>query len=402
MNQEEFDKRMQEIDTELIKKGIPVENRRLEALKLFCPNSSFSLSPLDKKFFEEFEGPNLFDKIRIWYQDMYSKKTLSNFDIGRKSFKLRGEIYYINYPTVYGEYTIDVLNCVEDLTEKMKCSLNQVEQEQILQEFELGYHAFNAIRSLAHFLEYLHEEAKGLVVNGVGDIKTSASNINDNDIQGTIFRSHQAAEKFLKALWVELDYHNAVVKKYDRGKDGLKMCGHHLIRLYERLPKTQPKKNKIHKQVIYLHELVPPDMDIRYKIQGKSLDEAVQAVNSMLIVCKFVSEQIANIHKNTEIFSIQEYEEGLVKIYLDKFISLGVKANQGQDITTDIDNAVRECTEHLAIVKSSTEIGNLKQLIGKIKLILSDWQYSQQHKEWSDTLNKVLKLLELRIAEIEK
>jgi hypothetical protein len=399
MNQEEFDTRMQEIDTELIKKGIPVEGRRLKALKLFCPNSSFSLSPLDKRFFGEFEGPNLFDKIRIWYQDMYSKKTLSNFDLGKKPFKLKGEVYYINYPIVCGEYTIDVLNYVEDLTENMKCSLSQVEQNQILQEFELGYHAFNAIRSLDYFLKHLHEEAKDFLLRGAVDIEASASNI--IDIQNTIFHSHQAAEKFLKALWVELDYQKAIVKKYDGGQNGLLWCGHKLLKLYNKLPETQPKKKHIHQQVKYLHDLVP-GMDIRYENQDKTLDEAVQAVNSMLKICKFVGEQIANIHQNKKIFSVQEYEEGLLKIYLDKFLSLGVKASQSQDITTDIDNAVRECTEHLAIVKSSTEIGNLKQLVGKIKFIISDQHYSQPHKEWRDTLNKVLKLLEVRIAEIEK
>lgn len=200
MNQEEFEKRMQEIDTQLIKKGIPVQARRLPALKLFCPNSSFSFSPLDKKYFGEFEGPNLFEKIGI----------------------------------------------------------------------------------------------------------------------------------------------------------------------------------------------------------GKTLDEAVQAVNCMLTICQFVSEQITNIHKNKESFIVQEYEEGLLKFYLGKFLSLGARAIQGQDITTDIDNVVRECTEHLAIVKSSTEIGNLKRLIEKLKLILSDRQYSQQHQEWSDTLHKVLKLLEVRLTQIEK
>ncbi|MFP4120752.1 MAG: hypothetical protein ACLFWI_07025 [Coleofasciculus sp.] len=401
MNQEEFEKIMQEIDTELIKKGIPVEGegRSLEALKLLCPNSSFSLSPEDKKFFGEFEGYNLFDKIRLWYRDMYSKKTLSNFDIARKPFKLRGEIYYINYPTVIGEYTIEVLKCVEDLTEKLKCSLNQVEHNLILQEFELGYHASNAIRSLDNFLQHLHEEAKDFLLRGAVDIEASASNI--IDLQNTIFHSHQAAEKFLKALWVELDYQKAIVKKYDGGRNGLSWCGHKLLKLYNKLPETQSQKKHIHKQVKYLNDLVP-DMDIRYKIQAKTLDEAVKAVNSMLIVCKFVSEQIAKIHRNKEIFSVQEYEEGLLKIYLNKFLSLGVAASRDQDITTDIDNAVRECTEHLAIVKSSTEIGNLKQLVEKIKLIISDRQYNERHKEWSDTLNKVLKLLEVRIAEIEK
>ncbi|MEQ9373374.1 MAG: hypothetical protein RIG63_30770 [Coleofasciculus chthonoplastes F3-SA18-01] len=389
MNQEEFEKRMQEIDTELIKKGIPVEGRRLEALKLFCPNSSFSLSPDDKRFFGEFEGSNLFNKIRIWYQDMYSKKTLSNFDTGRKPFKLRGEIYYINYPTVFCGRESEVFNFVEDLTEKMKCSLNQREQDRILQEFERGYHAFNAIRSLDNFLQNLHEEANDYILRGAVDIEASASNI--IDLQNTIFHSHQAAEKFLKALWVELDYQKAIVKKYDGGRNGLSWCGHKLLKLYNKLPETQPQKNHIHEQVKYLHNLVP-NMDIRYNIQAQTLDEAVKAVNSMLIVCKFVSEQIAKIHQSKEIFSVQEYEEGLLQIYLHKFLSLGVKASRGQDITTDIDNAVRECTEHLAIVKSSTEIGNLKQLVEKIKSIISDRQYNERHKEWSDTLNKVLKL----------
>jgi hypothetical protein len=41
----------------------------------------------------------------------------------------------------------------------------------------------------------------------------------------------------------------------------------------------------------------------------------------------------------------------------------------------------------------------LKQLVGKIKFIL---QSEQQYKERSDTLNKALKLLKVRIAEIEK
>jgi len=400
MNQEEFEKRMQEIDTELIKKGIPVKfRRRIEAIKLFCPNSSFSLSPEDKKFFGEFEGPNLFDKIGIWYWDMYSKKTLSIFDIGRKPFKLRGEIYYINYPTVFGGEEIDVLKFVEDLTEKMKCSLNQREQDRILQEFERGYHAFNAIRSLDNFLQNLHEEANDYILRGAVDIEASASNI--IDLQNTIFHSHQAAEKFLKALWVELDYQKAIVKKYDGGRNGLSWCGHKLLKLYNKLPETQPQKNHIHEQVKYLHNLVP-NMDIRYNIQAQTLDEAVKAVNSMLIVCKFVSEQIAKIHQNKENFSVQEYEEGLLKFHLDKFLSVAVAASRGQDITRDIDNAVRECTEHLAIVKSSTEIGNLKQLVEKIKSIISDLQYNERHKEWSDTLNKVLKLLEVRIAEIEK
>jgi hypothetical protein len=118
--------------------------------------------------------------------------------------------------------------------------------------------------------------------------------------------------------------------------------------------------------------------------------------------------------KFKEIFGVQEYEEGLVKIYLDKFMSLAGEVSKSQDISRDIENAVRECTEHLAIVVSSTEIGNLRHLAGRIKLFMHLNQQPNQQLEqpyiqpndYNRTLNevlqKVVELLEARIAEIEK
>jgi len=62
MNQEEFDKRMQEIDTELIKKGIPIEGRPFEALNILCPNASFSLSPLEQ-YSQQHEWSDTLNKV---------------------------------------------------------------------------------------------------------------------------------------------------------------------------------------------------------------------------------------------------------------------------------------------------------------------------------------------------
>jgi HEPN domain-containing protein len=294
MDQEEFEERMQRIDSELIKKSISLKARPLESLNTFYPNSSFSISPEHKIFFGEFEGPNLFEKIQFWYGNRYSQKMLSNFRIGKKPFKLRGEIYYIEYPVVCGQMlSIDILGCVEDLTIDMRCSLTTVEQKQILEEFELGYEAFNEIQGLDHLIEQLRDDATDLLLRGMVDVEAAASLV--IDIQNTIFHSHQAAEKFLKALLVELEYQH-IIKKYRTIDNALLSFKHSLLKIYNKLPVEKlPHKKVIYSQVKYLHNLMPT-MDVRYKNIGKTLEEAVCSINSMLKICKFVSEQITFIH----------------------------------------------------------------------------------------------------------
>ena len=229
----------------------------------------------------------------MWYEGRYSQKMLSDFKIGKKPFKLRGEIYYIKYPVVFGVWQGDVLSYVEDLSVNMRCSLSEGEQNQVLEEFKLGYEAFNEIQSLDHFMGKLQNDATELLLRGIVDIEAAASVV--IDIQNTIFHSHQASEKFLKAILIELDHEN-VIRKYNTIDNALLSFRHSLLKIYNKVPAGKlPHKKEIHSQVKYLHTLMP-SMDVRYKNMSKTLDEAVYSVNSMLRICKFVSKQIVSIH----------------------------------------------------------------------------------------------------------
>jgi len=295
MNREDFEEKMQRIDSDLIKEKISLQGRPFKALNIICPNSSFSMSSEDKKFFGEFEGPNLFDEIYSWYEIRYSKKILSNFTTGKKPFKLRGEIYYINYPVVLGtQVLVDVHDYVEDLTLDMRRSLSERERDKILEEYKLGYEAFSKIQNLSNFKGKLQDDTVDLLSRGIVDIEAAASTI--TDFQNTIFHSHQAAEKFLKALFVELEHEN-ITKKNKTVSEEIRRFSHNISDIYERLSNTKlPNKKAIDSQVKYLHKLVP-NMNIRYKEDDrKTLNEAISSVNNMLGICRFVSEQIIHIH----------------------------------------------------------------------------------------------------------
>jgi hypothetical protein len=63
---------------------------------------------------------------------------------------------------------------------------------------------------------------------------------------------------------------------------------------------------------------------------------------------------------------LPEFEEGLVRIYVDKIAQLAVEANNGATVTQKIPNLVDEAARHFAAVRSSTEMGNLKRFAGQL------------------------------------
>jgi len=66
--------------------------------------------------------------------------------------------------------------------------------------------------------------------------------------------------------------------------------------------------------------------------------------------------------------STQLFEDGLVRLYIDKIAALGVKALQGADVKPEVAAVVDEAAKHFAVVKTSTEIGNLRWFAGQLGL----------------------------------
>lgn len=303
MNQSEFFQKMGEIDAELIKRKIPVRGRPFKALDLFCPNSSFILSPDYSKFFGEFEGPNLFEKIQQWYEDRYGDKMLSDFKAGKQPFLLRGEIYYIRYPLIYGgPREIYPINYVEGLTDTMKASLSSKELEHIFDTFELGYHTFDNINSLLQLIGPLRNISSDILRRGITDI--NAVTLSTIDYQNSVFHAHQASEKFLKVLWVELNQ-DASPRKGKSIEEKLKDFGHNISQIYGEIGSAKSKLNQSHRSISpsvrYLKKLVP-DMDIRYKDIEIEKEQAIGSVEHMLKICGYVSRQIVALPQYANTF----------------------------------------------------------------------------------------------------
>ena len=75
--------------------------------------------------------------------------------------------------------------------------------------------------------------------------------------------------------------------------------------------------------------------------------------------------------------NIPEYEEGLVTQYVKKIAAEGVKAFDGADVKSAVDKIVDDAAQHFAVVKSSTELGNLKRFSGMLSLFAFDTHESQ-------------------------
>lgn len=106
--------------------------------------------------------------------------------------------------------------------------------------------------------------------------------------------------------------------------------------------------------------------------------------------------------------SVPEFEESLVKIYVDKVAALAVNALSGADVRQAVATVVSEAAVHFATVTTSTELGNLRRFAGQLDLRATTSDSSQpqarlafEHaKGLADVLIKS-KVAELQTAETE-
>lgn len=72
-----------------------------------------------------------------------------------------------------------------------------------------------------------------------------------------------------------------------------------------------------------------------------------------------------------------EFEEGLIKKYLDQIGHLGVKASEGTDVRAEVEAVVQNAAAHFAGIKSSTELGNLRAFAGRLAIFAEGIHPSQ-------------------------
>jgi HEPN domain-containing protein len=297
-NHQDFEALMEEIDRNLQKQGIPIQNRDMRAMmevskKLGCDiimTPTPSSSPIPEKYTSHTLSSHIFD----WYKKRYKNRMLTDFRLGYTVLMIRGDPWLLGMPLIFGEATaicdrdiekeypdlianwpgkpkqhllINILQCIEDFTPSLASSLSDKELSEILQYFVFSQKFFNMVES------YCKNEE--IVKAGLRDLINSARNCVSNpaDLGMARWNSLQAAEKFLK-FYIEKNE-----SKYT--------YTHDLSKLYSQA--SEFGLSHIDEEIL---DNVQCSADVRYKEPNQSIQDAVMTHQNALKICSHVIKTI--------------------------------------------------------------------------------------------------------------
>jgi HEPN domain-containing protein len=271
--------KLQKIDEDLAGKKVRLLMRPFEAFYTLSPEEGVLIAPSREDYFDEFEGPNLFKKISDWYEKRYGKEMYINPKIGEKPFRLRGHIYYFKYPVVFGTAEVNIFKCIQHITPELARSLSPQELEDLKKEFERGYNAYNSIGTLDNPGSFFRKEARELVDRGLSDIHGCVTVLKEHkDSQLPVFIAQQAVEKFLKAF---------LIQSGRKSISEVKAYSHRILDAFEECVKADTRLQSIR---THIDKLNLKDMNIRYVKTGHTEDDAIEAIDSMLQACSFITD----------------------------------------------------------------------------------------------------------------
>jgi len=270
LSSEDLYRRLEEIDRDISREGVPVHSRAFEAFSRIVKEGGVSSGVLIGP-----DGPSpLFAEMNAWYKQRYGERILLDLKIGEKPFVLRGLVYFLRFPLAYGTVELRPLNFVVGLTEDMAHSLTEQEHLYIAERFSTGFYEFLSLANLRSAPLSLKPQAKEMTERALFDLNAAVSLLkSEEDTHGSVFHAQQGAEKFMKAAL--LQYGSEPERRHD-------------------LKATLDALVAHHKKFQYLSPAIGSvnfPMDIRYADKGLTQERAVEAIDAALHICCFVSDQ---------------------------------------------------------------------------------------------------------------
>jgi HEPN domain-containing protein len=251
------------IDEELKSWGVPARKRPLEFFKRVYGSIS---DPAERRL--------LFDPITDWFIAKYGDEVRFNGVIGRIPLILRGRLFeglaMFALSGEDGEYKKQI----SGLPEEIESCLDTEDFFSIAEKLAQAQLSFGSIYNLSVDDHILRDEARQLFHMAVNDLESSVTLLIANqNVQGSIVSSHEAAEKFLKIALLRSS--SKKVPQY---------FGHDIPKLFDELKIVEPRYEWLIKPTHHLQKL-SPDMQMRYKLARRSIEDAVSAFNAALHVC---------------------------------------------------------------------------------------------------------------------
>lgn len=178
--------------------------------------------------------------------------------------------------------TSHILRCVEDLTESVAQSFTEPELQTVIDEFLLGHNAFTALLPLEDYKNISFSTvSKNYINRGIANVHSSVAVLKyTRDSQSMAFPVQQAVEMFLKAFLARLEPNL-------NEKDFKKKFNHGIDKVLDELI----NRNEAFQEIESLVDQVNIDVNIRYKAVNYTIKSALNAINCLLNICKFTSNQ---------------------------------------------------------------------------------------------------------------
>lgn len=271
MDQNEFLARMEELDTELAEKGVPIHARPFHALPSLIGSYEGSIFPTnegDATKYSPFEGPNLLTTISEWYVHRYGDRVNMPSELAKVPIVLRRQIYLLRIPLAYGRPTIDAIKLIEGMTDGMKVSLTSVELQSIGAAFSEGYTLAYEIEDVRGSFAKFSADAADFFEAAVRDRDTGVQCLTGAhpDLNGGCFHAQQHAEKMLKGY---------LLAKAGRRKTDLRRIAHAVTELFDLATARNGSLLELSNDVGLIQNV---RMDIRYKEAQVPVDAAVATV----------------------------------------------------------------------------------------------------------------------------
>jgi HEPN domain-containing protein len=268
LTEQQLNQRLTEIDADLSGRGFPKKYRALEAFKTLYGTVS-----------DEAVRTPLLESVFLWFIAKLGDAAKWDAVIGRGPTIIRGNLYLIAFPFTSGDAALNLWDQIENLPKHIRETLTEDEFR------EVGNMAIGAMTHFGYLYDltvqdtFLTDTEKALVWRGLADFELAAQSIKQNeDTQNAIFHTHQAAEKFLKAALLRSGF-----------KGDLKKLSHDLPKIFKELIAIKSRYTWLKISIDALQQFAP-NMEIRYGVVPRTMENAVSSFYSALNVCAVLAQ----------------------------------------------------------------------------------------------------------------
>ena len=265
IDEETFNKYMEDVDAELIEEDCKIQLRPLLAFQKIEKKlkiRSFFTAPI----YLVRKQDDLALRINTWYERFYGKEKLSvDFSCGEMIFVLRGVPYKASFPVIFGTVNVEPLKHIENITKDV---ISKANNEELANQNKLYCYSLSALMKYDNY-------ARGIDNSPVADLVAAVDIFFHND------------QSYGLSKWESLQFTEKILKNVLR-KNGIRYAFGHSLQKLSNLLKKQLKIETSSE----LLEKVQCSAEVRYNASSVSKEEALKAHYASLYILIEVMNQV--------------------------------------------------------------------------------------------------------------